>query len=447
MTISVERYKPSRFNNLSTADGSNLIIFNSLSGAIGAIPIEQTKEVKALLASKSGIVGPLSGIASDLFDGGFLVSYNTNEDEINHRKYLEKYQEKYLNLFLMPTENCNFRCIYCYESFLRGKMEPELVEGVKKFVESRDLAKFELSWFGGEPLLASDIVIELTQYFYNYCSENKIEFSSGITTNASLLTPDVVEAILPYGLNYFQITIDGIKDEHDSKRISIDGSPSFERIITNLRYLKSTNHPFMVALRHNYDPAGLKMLPEFIELIKDEFGGDSRFTTMFQPVGAWGGENDMDLNLCGSRGAADAMVHAKRLAIQAGFKNSFQLESFRPNGYVCYAAHPSSFVIGSDGKVYKCTVELDYHDRNIVGQLHTNGEMTLDWRKMALWVETNGRDGDTKCTKCSFSAACHGAVCPKQWMDEPECGCPSERLAIRETLPLILLESEMDHKI
>jgi len=38
-----------------------------------------------------------------------------------------------LQLILMPTEACNFRCTYCYEDFNHNQMRPELVRGFSTF--------------------------------------------------------------------------------------------------------------------------------------------------------------------------------------------------------------------------------------------------------------------------------------------------------------------------
>lgn len=42
-----------------------------------------------------------------------------------------------LHLILMATEQCNFRCVYCYEDFAIGRMRPWVVEGVKNLVATR----------------------------------------------------------------------------------------------------------------------------------------------------------------------------------------------------------------------------------------------------------------------------------------------------------------------
>lgn len=438
-----DTYRPTRFLSYSTSSDGSLMVYNSLTGALGAVPPHQTTLVKDALKRSKRIEGPLEGIYENLREGGFLIPEDFNEEKARDQIYLDKYNDDTLQLIVLPTEDCNFRCVYCYESFARGKMDSGLVEGIKKYVGNQQLKTFSLSWFGGEPLLASDVVVELTQHFFNTCASNGTQFSAGITTNGSLLTPEIVESLVPFGLTYFQITLDGIKEEHDVRRIPIDGKDSYDRIINNLRYLKSTNYSFVVALRHNFDPKGMESIDKFIDNLANEFGGDPRFTTMFEAIGTWGGANDDELVVCEGRSANQSVVRAKQLAVQAGIRNTFQVEGLQPNGHVCYAANPRSFVIGSDGKVYKCTVELDYHDRNIVGQLSNDGSMTLDWRKMALWTETNGRDTGKKCNTCFFSPSCHGAVCPKQWMDLNDCECPPTKATINDTLQVIQLEMDL----
>ncbi|HET9252968.1 MAG TPA: radical SAM protein, partial [Candidatus Eisenbacteria bacterium] len=71
-----------------------------------------------------------------------------------------------LHLILFSTEACNFRCVYCYETFQYKKMEPWVAEGVKRLLERRmpGLDVLELSWFGGEPLLAKDIIEDVLDY-------------------------------------------------------------------------------------------------------------------------------------------------------------------------------------------------------------------------------------------------------------------------------------------
>ena len=92
-------------------------------------------------------------------------------------------------LILFPTEKCNFRCLYCYEDHVGEKMSSDTISSIKKFLVKKIplLKLFELEWFGGEPLLAKDIVIDITNFAQNLCNQYGVKFVSVMTTNGYLL--------------------------------------------------------------------------------------------------------------------------------------------------------------------------------------------------------------------------------------------------------------------
>ena len=63
----------------------------------------------------------------------------------------EAFNPSHLNLILFPTEQCNFRCTYCYEDFEIGRMSSGVVRGVKALLDARidSLTSLLVSWFGG----------------------------------------------------------------------------------------------------------------------------------------------------------------------------------------------------------------------------------------------------------------------------------------------------------
>jgi uncharacterized protein len=63
---------------------------------------------------------------------------------------LDCLRSDYLNLMLMPTEACNFRCVYCYETFENKKMSKGVVGGIKALIDRRgsELSELRISWFG-----------------------------------------------------------------------------------------------------------------------------------------------------------------------------------------------------------------------------------------------------------------------------------------------------------
>jgi uncharacterized protein len=117
-----------------------------------------------------------------------------------------------LFLILMPTEACNFRCTYCYEDFRYSRMEPWVVEGVKRFISIRapGLRVLEINWFGGEPLLATDIVENVSRHVQGLLRRRpEMLAKCGMTTNAFLLSHRRFERLLDLGIREYQVALDG----------------------------------------------------------------------------------------------------------------------------------------------------------------------------------------------------------------------------------------------
>ena len=79
----------------------------------------------------------------------------------------------HLQLIVNPTERCNLRCVYCYETFALGKMPQTVISGLLNLVRRRaekGLKTFRLEFFGGEPLVAWDVVETLSRGLFGYLS-------------------------------------------------------------------------------------------------------------------------------------------------------------------------------------------------------------------------------------------------------------------------------------
>jgi len=97
---------------------------------------------------------------------------------------------RYLELVLLPTERCNFSCIYCYEAHPKDKIPSYVVEGIKKLITLRapSLATLNIVWFGGEPLLTKPIIKEIMLHALQAKKEiPSLNLISTVYTNGYLL--------------------------------------------------------------------------------------------------------------------------------------------------------------------------------------------------------------------------------------------------------------------
>lgn len=433
-TENVERWVPSRYNIRAKSDEGHLILWNTLSGAMNVFPPDQAPRILELLAH-TGQEGEKEGTLEYLVDRGFLISTGVDEYKtFQYRFNRQQHRTDILQLMMMSSEDCNFRCKYCYEDFARGTMKPEVREGIKRHVENRvdHLTTLVTSWFGGEPLYGWEAVEDLGPFLHEIAEENDLGFSGHMTTNGYLLTPDIQEKLLAWRVRGFQITIDGSPEDHDKSRPGRDGSSTFWQIFDNLCALSQREEDFRVRLRVNVDMDNHGRVPEFLDLVEERLGQDPRFAIAFHAVSKWGGKNDDNLPVCGAD-EDSVLTTLKAAAIKKGITIANASIAGKLGQQVCYAGRPYQYLIGADGQIMKCTIALDKDPRNIVGQVTEDGEFHLDNAKVAAWTEPV-YERDASCKKCVLLPNCGGLHCPLPRIEEDRKSCVPERSAPKARL-------------
>jgi len=431
------QWVPSRFNARATAKDGSIILWNTYTGSINVFEPKHQQALDALVKNRNGFSGELDALGKYLHQRGYIVAAGTNEYRRMQLLFGQQhYSADALQLILLASEDCNFRCVYCYEDFARGTMLPSVREGVKKLVTKRvdeGLRHFRISWFGGEPLYGFKAVEDLAPFCAEIAKEHSIDYASNMTTNGYLLTPDVAEKLFAWRILDYQITIDGTAEQHDHKRMTRDGGETFEVIFANLRALRKFKDQFSITVRVNYDQENYPHLEKLLTRLQSEFNGDERYKVSFHAIGKWGGPNDADLSVCGTDEARSAMSQLKSSALEKGLNMGTLKDNSRPGAQVCYAARPFNFIIGADGKVMKCTIALDKEDYNVVGSLSSDGELHLDADKFARWVEP-AFESDKVCQSCYLVPTCQGIHCPLIRFESNKQPCPSTKSNLRSEL-------------
>lgn len=306
-----------------------------------------------------------------------------------------------LQLILMPTEQCNFRCVYCYEDFQEGQMPRPVVEAVKALIARRisQLDLLSLDWFGGEPLLAFP-VIEEVQGFARELVRNhpEVRLRGSITTNGSLLTRRRFERLLELGVRSFQISFDGTREMHDTTRRRLGGGGSFKAIWRNLLAVRRSMQPFDVKLRLQITRDNLHAIEQLLPLLARELAGDRRFSIIFKAIRRFGGPNDEELPTLPAEQEGEILGRLVARTIELGL-NEKQDVFARPGTLPgCYAAALGSYVVRSNGELAKCTVALS-HPNNRIGALQPDGTVSIDSTKMTGWLR-GALTGDTASMKC-----------------------------------------------
>lgn len=291
---------------------------------------------------------------------------------------------KRLELTIFPTEKCNFRCTYCYEDFAIGRMSNETISSVKKLLQSRsrDLDELHISWFGGEPLVAKDIVKDIQSYALELSNVNEFHLTGGMSTNGFLLDKETITSLVRCKVTEFQISLDGDPVDHDCSRLLKGGGPTFDQIWKNLISIRDSDLACHILLRIHFTPSNFDRVLAFSKEISNEFSSDDRFTFFPKAIVPLGGEND---GLIEKVSSTNQRKMAEQI-IAAINGNTIKTIFDRKSCYICYAAKSNAFTIRATGEVGKCTVALS-DPANNVGRITTDGSIVINDEKHRPWLK------------------------------------------------------------
>lgn len=124
--------------------------------------------------------------------------------------------KKLKSMMLNVTDACNLRCRYCFLSQKPNYMSYQVAkDATDLLVECYDgKEKQSLNFFGGEPLLMWDSIVEP---LINYVRSNDLPVSLGITTNGILLDEEKAKFLKDNGVGLL-FSIDGSKRFQDYNR-------------------------------------------------------------------------------------------------------------------------------------------------------------------------------------------------------------------------------------
>ena len=140
---------------------------------------------------------------------------------------------------------CNLSCTYCYKEDLdtpanQKKMDFDTaVRSIDMLLkESPDQDRYNIVFFGGEPLSNLALIKQVIAYAENLFGElgKKVDFS--LTTNATLLNEAVIDYLNHHNVG-IAVSIDGPKAYHDRNRITVGGKGTYETVAKKVGLLLS----------------------------------------------------------------------------------------------------------------------------------------------------------------------------------------------------------------
>jgi len=302
-----------------------------------------------------------------LFDLNNLISRIDNSEAItytgrkNHRQ-LESLKECWFHL----TDRCNMACTHCMFSSSDSSRETIPLDILMQTIDDAYNLGCRIFYFtGGEPFIYPD--------FTGVCNSilNREDTHAVILTNAKIIKKfDVWLSDIPRDRVHFQISVDGLEQNHDKIR----GEGEFRRLLNNLSYLMQKDIAVTLAMavtRDNY--AQMDAIIDLAGKFDQKVTHDLRATCKIDNIhymwlfnkGKAGKELFVEPDLLFKHLTA-AYEKGKKAGIKLDNIEAFKSQVFSISGTRFDLSNSGwqSLAIGPDGSIYPSPALVDEHGLN-----------------------------------------------------------------------------------
>ncbi len=376
------------------------LLINGLSGAVSLVSEETAKKFF------EGEVTP------ELKP--FFTHATPEEEEKNAQslcEFLVKSAAKCIDSFLAVTYDCNLRCPYCCEIWVKQPETMRMVLDeykVDKAFEALDLLNREcegkklLTLTGGEPFMKKNK--DIVEYILKKGREHGYSFR--VLTNGVDLTY-FLPALSSVDVYYVQITLDGPPHVHDKRRVFKKGTGTFDTIVGNIEEARAMGIPLLI--RTNTNSEILTHIDELAHFFRergwvddphvqfslaytcDQHGNPAKYDEMTKTY-----EDVMDVSKRPEMDFLEAYPFGK---LHSLFGKS---PRFWPAFWNCNASR-TMYAFDPFGDIYPCPSMSGWKEERIgvyVPELSFN-EKWDQWKKRTLFTLE-------KCAECEIALVCGG---------------------------------------
>ncbi len=406
-------------------DENHALIASSLTGAVDLLD-SRSKAAWLALAAGGKTDGLDKNFMRRLRKRGYI--YRSTEEEAHlFEELATAFQSSQLNhplrFAICPTYQCNLACKYCYEGTLPqdstatlGEQDVEaLFRSVDCISSSRGQQKVAIELTGGEPLLPRNKTI-IEQIF---SEASKRGHNIGVVSNGVCLAPHFADLFLRYSksISWVQVTLDGPREIHDSRRPFRGGQGTFDAIATTIDFLLENDLP--VRLRVNIDAQNIPHLSELAGFMQRK-GWVGRDSLQCHLAPVLDHRNDKDYPYLLPE--VDLLSATEQLDwLDSSLDGVFQSHLFRTLQHVssvieggggspspcfqyCESNSPNFFVFGADGLIYPCGEAIG-NTEFAIGRFLPAHELWSN--KEQLW-RTRSIASIPACRECNIAGFCGG---------------------------------------
>lgn len=300
----------------------------------------------------------------ELVESHFLVEDPENEaDFMLYRQHGYRNNKKVFEITVSPTRVCNFHCDYCYilkrPGVMSDRVQDQLMEFIAYHYSQASFQKLKVNWYGGEPLLAIDVMERLSARMRAFCSDRGVEYFAHMLTNGSLADDEMCRRLVDNcGLITVMPTISGNGCMHDYQRCANDGPEHFDELMSNIDSMRHAGllvHANFVVNRNNFDGC-----QELASTLCHKSNVVTRLTRTFAygregMVLKDGFDTPMELFERKDFGGEYVSFHRAQKLDAQGYR-----DVLAPTRLYCAAWVNRSFFIDEIGDVFACMIDMDH---------------------------------------------------------------------------------------
>lgn len=351
------------------------------------------------------------------------------------RKTIVESEHGITAITIAPTMECNARCYYCFEKgAVQGKMSEDTADQVAAFlIGGCTENKLYIAWFGGEPLMAADIISRIN----NKLLAAGIEVESTVTTNGILIDEHMIERFREWNVTRVQITLDGLGEEYNRiKRYTIACEDPFEQIMQNISLLIQNN--ITVHLRVNYYSTSYDTVKQTMDYLHARFGNYENLYLYGVPLDLPDKkgysefderEGDIFLQVLDDslkKGYENDELNFSALRVSEDYNKALGELMLAPFPASCYMVNKDRFVIDDKGYLYKCQKHLGKSRFNCGNVFEGVTENEI----YDFYV--TDRLHDPACQECCMLPICQGGCKANRLLYGSKFACPPSKTIIKK---------------
>ncbi len=339
---------------------------------------------------------------------------------------------------LLPTYNCNLRCIYCYArggEEIGKVMNPEIARASIDFIVNNALKtkqnKISMGFHGGgEPLLPCnmDLVQFSVEYMKDQAKRNDLDYRVSSASNG-VFNDHIFNWVIE-NLTHLGLSLDGPEDIQNAQRPMAGNKPSYQRVMETLKRFEELPEEikkrFGYSIRSTITVQSVTRMPEILEFFASI---SSNKSFHLEPLFECGRCSTSRASSPNPESFLENMIKASKVAEKLGKEIYYSGSTIEKISETFCGACGNNFFVTPEGYVITCLEACRPEEKPaevfLIGRYNPESkkfDFNEDKRKVLLKRKVSNID---YCADCFAKYNCAGDCPAKVWEQSGDLNNPA----------------------